>query len=98
MRTNFFAGLALVLPNWVKRLIIVGLDCALCALSVWFAFFLRLGEFVSLTSVIEFQPITAVFTATVLVFPLFYIAGIYQIIIRYFDRYGLIYQSACQMA
>ena len=39
----------LVLPRFAKRAIALSVDTSLCVLSVWLAFYLRLGEFVSLT-------------------------------------------------
>ncbi|MCA3176472.1 MAG: hypothetical protein ING36_13220, partial [Burkholderiales bacterium] len=39
----------LALPRPAKRLVALSLDMSLCVLSVWLAFYLRLGEWVALS-------------------------------------------------
>jgi hypothetical protein len=39
------AAPALALPRPAKRALVVAADTSLCVLSVWLAFYLRLGEF-----------------------------------------------------
>lgn len=43
---------ALALTRPAKRAVVLVSDACLCLLSVWLAFYLRLGEFVSLSGVI----------------------------------------------
>ena len=40
--------IVLALPRGLKRLIVMGVDSLLAVLSVWFAYYLRLGEFLPL--------------------------------------------------
>ena len=37
------------LPRVTKRLVVLVVDASICVFTVWFAFYLRLGEFVSLS-------------------------------------------------
>lgn len=69
----------LSLPRLVKRLVVLMLDCSLCVLTVWFAYYLRLGEFVALS-------VTALWAAVVSVsiaLPIFVVSGMYRAIFRY---------------
>ena len=38
----------LSLPRWAKRSVVLAVDTGLCILTVWLAFYLRLGELVTL--------------------------------------------------
>lgn len=40
--------LFLALPRWAKRFVAICADVVLCILTVWFAYYLRLGEFIGL--------------------------------------------------
>ena len=44
----------LALPRYAKQIIALSVDIALCILTVWLAFYLRLGEFVAFTQNIPF--------------------------------------------
>ena len=68
----------LALPRGSKRLMAVAIDVALCALTVWIAFYLRLGYFVSLAG----RPSVAVVLSVVLALPAFYVTGLYRIAFR----------------
>ncbi len=39
----------LALPRWAKILLVAASDAGLCILSMWLAYYLRLGEFVALS-------------------------------------------------
>ena len=39
----------LSLPRWAKRSVVLAVDTGLCILTVWLAFYLRLGELVTLS-------------------------------------------------
>jgi FlaA1/EpsC-like NDP-sugar epimerase len=54
------------------------MDAALCALTVWIAYYLRLGYFVSLAG----RPSVAVMLSVVLALPAFYVAGLYRVAFR----------------
>lgn len=74
-----FAGTILLQPRLLKRAIVISLDTIFCLLSVWFGFYLRLGEFVSLDHSVIFAGIVSV----VLAIPIFLISGLYRAIFRY---------------
>ncbi|MDA1075347.1 MAG: polysaccharide biosynthesis protein, partial [Proteobacteria bacterium] len=69
----------LALPRWAKRFIVLALDVAMCVLTVWLAYYLRLGEFVVLSG-------NALLTAAVsigIALPIFVVSGLYRAIFRY---------------
>lgn len=68
----------LALPRGSKRFMAAAIDSALCALSVWFALYLRLGHFVSLAG----RPSIAVALSIMLALPAFYVAGLYRLAFR----------------
>lgn len=74
---------ALGLPRPVKRLIVLGLDCVLAALSVYIAFYLRLGELVDPFG----RPPHPTMGAIAISIPLFVALGLYRAIFRY-SGYG----------
>lgn len=65
-----------------KRAFVVLVDILLCAASVWIAFYLRLGEWVS-TSAIEWRPLFAFFFSAAIAIPIFSYTGSYQTIYRF---------------
>src|SRR5690606_19236919 len=67
------------LPRSVKRLMVLCLDAGMCILTVWLAFYLRLGQFVSLSG--SAWP-AAVF-AVLLALPVFIKFGLYRAVFRY---------------
>lgn len=69
----------LALPRPVKRVAVLALDAGLCVLSVWLAFYLRLGDFVPLTG----AAVWPVLASVVLALPIFIVAGFYRAIFRY---------------
>lgn len=71
-------NLLLKLPRTSKRLMAIAIDMSLCALTVWFALYLRLGEFVSLMG----RPSAAVALSIIIAIPIFYVCGLYQISFR----------------
>ena len=91
----------LALPRYAKRIIVLAVDTSLCVLTVWLTFYLRLGEFISLSG-IEFW---AAVVAVVVALPIFVISGLYRAIFRYsgwpamfaiaraIAVYGLLYAS-----
>ena len=94
----------LALPRGLKRLIVIGVDGLLAVLSVWFAYYLRLGEFLPLFErTNEHFPVNAWLLAIFISTPIFMYFGLYRIIFRYagsaalfsiakaVGTYGLIY-------
>lgn len=55
------------------------MDCSLCTLSVWLAFYLRLGEFVVLSS----DALWAIYISVAIAIPIFVVSGLYRAIFRY---------------
>ena len=66
------------LPRGSKQLIAAAADAALCALTVWIAFYLRLGYLVSLAG----RPSVAVVLSIALALPIFYVTGLYRMAFR----------------
>lgn len=86
------SGSVLALSRWPKRLIVVMVDMALCALTVWIAYYLRLGIWVSL---IERPPIVVVLSIG-LAIPIFAVAGLYRTVFRHVDnRFFALTALAC---
>jgi FlaA1/EpsC-like NDP-sugar epimerase len=80
MRTlSRLAAPALSLPRPLKRGLVLAVDAGLCVLSVWLAFYLRLGVFVPLAGAMVW-PVLASF---VLALPIFVVSGLYRAIFRY---------------
>ena len=73
----------LTLPRVVKRLVVMCVDVSLCALTVWFAFYLRLGEWVPIGGGSMWRPMFAIFAAWAFALPIFILSGLYRAIFRY---------------
>ena len=69
----------LKLPRATKIFIALFVDVGLCIFTVWFAFYLRLGEFVTLSG----ESVWAVVMAIALALPIFIQLGLYRTILRY---------------
>ena len=69
----------LALPRAAKRLVALSVDLGLCVLTVWLAYYLRLGEFVALSG----NALLAVAAAIGIALPIFVVAGLYRAIFRY---------------
>lgn len=76
---SHLATYVLALPRPVKRGVVLVVDAGLCTLSVWLAFYLRLGVFLPLSE----APMWPVMVSVVLVLPLFITSGLYRAIFRY---------------
>jgi FlaA1/EpsC-like NDP-sugar epimerase len=91
----------LALPRWTKRFLVTALDAGVCVLSVWLAYYLRLGEFVALSG----NALWATGAAIGIALPIFIFSGLYRAIFRYsgwpallavaraIAIYGLLYAS-----
>jgi FlaA1/EpsC-like NDP-sugar epimerase len=75
----------LALPRFVKRIVAFAVDLSLCLLTVWLAFYLRLGEFVSLSGSSEWAKgaVLACAVSVLIASPIFFVAGLYRAIFRY---------------
>lgn len=69
----------LALPRWVKIFVVLTVDAALCITTVWLAYYLRLGEFIYVSSSMWL----AVIVSIALALPIFIILGLYRAIFRY---------------
>ena len=75
----------LALPRPAKRFVALSVDLGLCVLTVWLAFYLRLGEFVSFTGSSEWSrgAVWAGVAAVGIALPIFVVSGLYRAIFRY---------------
>jgi FlaA1/EpsC-like NDP-sugar epimerase len=67
------------LPRYTKRIIAILIDIGLCVLCTWFAFFLRLEQFVKINDVTSL----AVLISVLLSIPIFWLMGLYKTIFRF---------------
>ena len=67
------------LPRFIKQIVVIIFDLSLCVLSTWFAFYLRLDQFIS----IQGAALTAVMVSVGLALPVFWLLGLYRTIFRY---------------
>ena len=101
MNLQPFALHMLALPRWAKRFLVTALDAGLCILSMWLAYYLRLGEFLVLSG----NALWATGAAIGIALPIFSVSGLYRAIFRYsgwpallavaraISIYGLLYAS-----
>ena len=69
----------LELPRFVKQIVAIIVDLSLCVLCTWFAFYLRLDEFIS----IKGAGLIAAMASVALALPVFWLLGLYKTIFRY---------------
>ena len=95
----------LSLPRFAKISIALVTDGALCILALWIAFYLRIDEFINITSIQEnkFNIFFSGFLSIIFALPLFWLAGLYRTIFRFSGKsvivnitfviliYGLLY-------
>lgn len=76
---------ALNLSRIKKRVVVLVVDLCLCILSVWFAYYLKVGEFISPTSQGEWDigAIWAGMISIIFALPIFMALGLYRAIFRY---------------
>ena len=91
----------LALPRPAKRLVALSVDLGLCILTVWLAYYLRIGEFVVLSG----AALWAVGASIGIALPIFVVSGLYRAIFRHsgwpallavaraVGIYGLLYAS-----
>jgi FlaA1/EpsC-like NDP-sugar epimerase len=91
----------LELPRTTKRIVAVMVDMSLCVLTVWLAYYMRLGEFVTLSG----NALIATLVSMGLCLFIFIVFGLYRAIFRYSDWpalltvvravsvYGLLYSA-----
>ena len=81
MKSSLFRLIApvLALPRFAKRVVALLLDLSLCVLTIWLAYYLRLGEFVFLSG----NALIAIGVSICLALPIFIVSGLYRAIFRY---------------
>ena len=77
--TKQTTSLLLSLPRPLKQSIVVVVDTILCIFGVWFAYYLRLGEFIYFSD----TEVTAVLLSIIIALPVFHAFGLYRVIFRY---------------
>ncbi|HNS59355.1 MAG TPA: polysaccharide biosynthesis protein, partial [Nitrosomonas europaea] len=88
MLEKYLAQLAspvLALPRTAKRMVVLSVDLSLCILTVWLAYYLRLGEFISFSGQGYWATgaVRAAAASVVLALPIFIVTGLYRAIFRY---------------
>ena len=73
-------------PRQVKTLIAIFIDLICCIFSVWFSYYLRIGDLITLFD----RGIEALILSIVIIFPIFIYLGLYRNILRYSGLYALI--------
>ena len=93
------------MPRAAKRVVVLAVDTSLCILTVWLAYYLRLGDWVKLSGDPYWQPMWAVGASLAVALPIFVVNGFYRAIFRYagltalmtvvkaMGVYGLIYAT-----
>lgn len=71
------------LPRIAKRLVVLLVDASLCTMTVWLAFYLRLGEWLILAGDTTWHPGWAIGISLVFALPIFVTQGFYRAIFRY---------------
>ncbi len=73
------------MPRMAKRLLVLSVDLSLCVLTVWLAYYLRLGEFISFAGASEWAQgaFWAGVASVAIALPLFVLSGLYRAIFRY---------------
>ena len=72
------AEMTIEVPAGVKRLVVFVVDICICYVSTWVAYYLRLGEFISLERLT-----LPVLLSILIAIPIFLVFGLYRVIFRY---------------
>jgi FlaA1/EpsC-like NDP-sugar epimerase len=80
---NQIAGRVLAMPRPAKQLLVMTFDTALCLLSVWASFYLRLGVFQIFSDAATTPVLITSGTSVFLAIPIFVLSGLYRAIFRY---------------
>jgi FlaA1/EpsC-like NDP-sugar epimerase len=80
---NKLSEYVLNLPRLIKRSVVMIVDILICFLSVYIAYYLRLGEWCFYLSTGDLRPWVVILTSIVIGIPMFYYFGLYREIFRY---------------
>jgi FlaA1/EpsC-like NDP-sugar epimerase len=80
---NHLAMRLIAIPRYAKQLIVMSVDTYLCILSVWIAFYLRLGELHNFSQVTNAPMLITSSASVTLAIPIFLVSGLYRAIFRY---------------
>ena len=69
----------ITLPRYAKNIIVIIIDIGLCIFCTWFAFYLRLEQFIKINDI----TILPLLISVLLAIPLFWIMGMYRTIFRF---------------
>jgi len=86
MTVKSWSAVALALPRSVKRAIALAVDATLCLLSVWFAYYLRLGVWIDLSA----DGRIAILAAIAIAIPIYIATGLYRTIFRHAGTSGFL--------
>ena len=75
--------LVLRLPRLIKRLIVLLVDVCICVLSVYFSFYLRIGEWVPIFTTANWDAILVLEASILFGLPIFLVFGLYREIFRH---------------
>ena len=91
MRIEIFKSInsLLNLPRLIKRLIALSLDLFCCLFSVWFSYYLRLGNLIPLSE----RGLDTLIISIIISLPIFLVFGLYKNIFRYSGLYSLLQVS-----
>lgn len=81
-----FATRLLLFPRAIKLLIVVAVDAVICVVSVFAAFYIRLGDLYDVNHLLVFPSISAILLAL----PLFFVFGLYRSIFRFGGLYAVV--------
>jgi len=79
-------NILLNLPRSIKTFVAISIDFTCCVFSVWFSFYLRLGNLISLSERGSFT----LFLSIIISLPIFWIFGLYKNIFRYSGLHSLL--------
>ena len=75
--------LVLRLPRSIKRFIVLLVDACICILSVYFSFYLRIGEWVPIFTTTNWNALLVLGVSLLFSLPIFVVFGLYREIFRY---------------
>lgn len=85
------------LPNYVKRALVMSVDVILCILTVWLAYYLRLGEWIPFSGHPTWRPMWAAGISVAVAVPIFITQGLYRSIFRHSGWPELIKIAKCAL-